>query len=212
MNDKLKALALQQKASLAERAQELKEMSDLAKVATDRAVAAEERLRALAEKEAQQNKVFDQLMQRVEANLAQANARAAAAEAEVASLRALLAAEKAKVAQLEEVVVSPAEFPNWPAARACIISQRALLSQARQRGQFVSETTLPLCFITSRQVCVGCCGRESAELVKQIANESAKHLVEVAKAAAALKEVAQLMASFDKVLEVDDGSEAVLHS
>lgn len=53
--------------------------------------------------------------------------------------------------------------------------------------------------------------RETSHLVEQIANESAKHLVEVAKAATALKEISQLMASFDKVLDVDDGSSTLLN-
>lgn len=151
-----------------------------------KAQAFEERLRRYTEKEAAQNKTFDKLLERVEANLAAANARAAQAEQRAAGLEAALDQERSKVAQLEMIEVAPGEFPNWQEARRCIMTQRLMLAQARQRT------------------------KEAKEIFKTITEGSAKNLIALAKYVKDFNQLSLMLSSYDKILEEDDGSSALL--
>lgn len=167
---------------IAQRDKDLEEATKIAEAAAARAAAAEERLRRRTEKEAAQNRTFEKLMAQVEANLAAATARAGKAEQRVAELERDLGAERARCAQLEAQSVSLADFPNWPAARRCIIAQRAQLQQARAKA------------------------KEASELLKNVFETAALHLVEIAKTAKQTKEFSSLMLSLDSVFDGDDSS------
>jgi len=173
------------RAKLAQCEKALAEALRAAERAGQRAATAEERLKRHAEAEAAQNKTFERLMAQVEANLAAATARAVRAEQRVAELELELAAERARCAQLEGTAPTPAEFPDWPAARRCIVTQRAQLSQARAKA------------------------REASEQLRQVTDTAATHLVEVARCAKQLREISSLMLSYDRLFEADDGSSAL---
>jgi chromosome segregation ATPase len=176
----LRAQIARQTQAIARHDKDLEEATRIAETNAQRAAAAEERLRRRVEKDAVQNKTFEKLMAQVEANLAAATARADRAERRVAELDRDLGAERARCAQLEEQSVSLADFPDWPAARRCIVAQRAQLHQARAKA------------------------REASGVLRVVFDSAATHLVELAKNAKQTKEFASLMLSLDQVFEGDD--------
>lgn len=167
------------RARIAQRERELSE-------ALRRGAACEEKLRRHADADAAQTRVFDRLMAQVEANLAAATARAARAEQRCAELETALAAERARVAELEGAgAPSAADFPDWPAARRCIVAQRAQMAQARAKA------------------------REASELLRGVSDSAATHLVALAHEAHRLQAAALAMLSYDRVFDADDGTEAL---